>query len=529
MSPYGVIFFVLLSLFTSSKTDPCVNYSPLPFPYDRYVTNNISGSEVSVLHDRHIEEAWYRAGHSLDMPDTPPALLQCGTTFPVWMDGNIPNASDGEVERTACIVGVIAGNYNNCVHHLEIRVKNCGDYRVYRLLPTPSNDEAYCFGANKAEIDGDNSTYTSDHPTEETGNTSTVTVLPTEEETDETTLDPCSNYSPLPNAYDRYYYNVISGSSGSVLHDRHLVEGWYRAGLSLDMPTVAPSHLYCGTYFPVWLNGNLPNASEGIVERTACFLGNLAGNYCVHHLQIRVKDCGSYRVYYLYPTPSNDEAYCFGMEKIDTDGNKTTIPPGNTTNSPATAPPTEEETDDPPLDPCTYYSPLPNAYDRYYYNVINGSSGSVLHDRHLAEGWYRAGLSLDMPTVAPSHLYCGTNFPVWLNGSVPNISEGIVERTACFLGNQAGNYCVHHLQIRVKDCGSYRVYYLYPTPSNDEAYCFGMEKSETNATLPISTTPSPPTTTQIDPCHSYSVLPSYEYRYVQNTVNENSSFIQDRT
>ena len=60
--------------------------------------------------------------------------------------------------------------------------------------------------------------------------------------------------------------------------------------------------------------GNLPNASEGIVERTACFLGNLAGNYCVHHLQIRVKDCGSYRVYYLYPTPSNDEAYCFGKQ-----------------------------------------------------------------------------------------------------------------------------------------------------------------------------------------------------------------------
>ena len=114
----------------------------------------------------------------------------------------------------------------------------------------------------KIEIDGDNSTYTSDHPTEETGNTSTVTVLPTEEETDETTLDPCFNFSPLPNAYDRYYYNIISGSSGSVLHDRHLVEGWYRAGLSLDMPTVAPSHLYCGTYFPVWLNGEFKDTIE---------------------------------------------------------------------------------------------------------------------------------------------------------------------------------------------------------------------------------------------------------------------------
>ena len=69
------------------------------------------------------------------------------------------------------------------------------------------------------------------------------------------TSDPCYEYSPLPNAYDRYYYNVINGSSGSVLHDRHLPEGWYRAGVSLDMPNIAPSLLYCGTYFPVWMDG----------------------------------------------------------------------------------------------------------------------------------------------------------------------------------------------------------------------------------------------------------------------------------
>lgn len=67
-------------------------------------------------------------------------------------------------------------------------------------------------------------------------------------------------------------------------------------------------NLFCLNYFP----GNIPNISEGIVERKVCFLGNQAGNFCVHHLQIQVKNCGDYRVYYLYPTPSNDEAYCFG-------------------------------------------------------------------------------------------------------------------------------------------------------------------------------------------------------------------------
>lgn len=82
-------FTIFLSAFlTYSKADPCENNSPLPFPYDRYVTNNISGSEVSVLHDRHLERAWYRVGHALDMATTAPSLLQCGTTFPVWMNGN---------------------------------------------------------------------------------------------------------------------------------------------------------------------------------------------------------------------------------------------------------------------------------------------------------------------------------------------------------------------------------------------------------------------------------------------------------
>uniref|UniRef100_K1QTE6 Pancreatic secretory granule membrane major glycoprotein GP2 n=1 Tax=Magallana gigas TaxID=29159 RepID=K1QTE6_MAGGI len=451
---------------TYSKADPCENYSPLPFPYDRYVTNNISGSEVSVLHDRHLERAWYRVGHALDMATTAPSLLHCGTTFPVWMNGSIPDISDGEASRRACILGNINGNF--CVHHLEIRVKNCGSYRVYYLPPTPSNDEAYCF-----EIDIDNTTSSESNTTSvPTTNSPTTTISRpgSGNVTSVPTSDPCFNYSPLPNAYDRYYYNVINGSSGSALHDRHLPEGWYRAGVSLDMPNIAPSHLYCGTYFPVWMDGNIPNISEGIVERKVCFLGYQAGNFCVHHLQIQVKNCGEYRVYYLYPTPSNDEAYCFELDDDETTDSPSTTRVSTTISRPGSG----NVTSVPTSDPCYKYSPLPNAYDRYYYNVINGSSGSVLHDRHLPEGWYRAGVSLDMPNIAPSHLYCGTYFPIWMNGNIPNQLEGIVERKVCFLGNQAGNFCVHHLQIQVKNCGEYRVYYLYPTPSNDEAYCFGL-------------------------------------------------------
>lgn len=66
------------------------------------------------------------------------------------------------------------------------------------------------------------------------------------------------------------------------------------------------------TVIVLYFVGEIPDTADGVVERTACFLGIAVGNYCVHHLQIRVRNCGLYRVYYLYPTPSNDEAYCFG-------------------------------------------------------------------------------------------------------------------------------------------------------------------------------------------------------------------------
>lgn len=39
------------------------------------------------------------------------------------------------------------------------------------------------------------------------------------------------------------------------LCDRYLVENWYVA-VQHKMPTIAPDLGYCGTTYPVWLNGN---------------------------------------------------------------------------------------------------------------------------------------------------------------------------------------------------------------------------------------------------------------------------------
>ena len=54
-------------------------------------------------------------------------------------------ASDGIVEVTAC-ADTTPGNSNCCEYTHPIRVKNCGHFMVYDLLPTIGCSIAYCAG-----------------------------------------------------------------------------------------------------------------------------------------------------------------------------------------------------------------------------------------------------------------------------------------------------------------------------------------------------------------------------------------------
>lgn len=54
----------------------------------------------------------------------------------------MPSDADGEVSRTACIVG-----FNGpCSKTITIKVKSCGNYRVYYLVPVPQTSTGYCIG-----------------------------------------------------------------------------------------------------------------------------------------------------------------------------------------------------------------------------------------------------------------------------------------------------------------------------------------------------------------------------------------------
>lgn len=63
--------------------------------------------------------------------------------------GTLPTESDGEVNRTVCIVGF----YKSCSKTLTIKVKNCGGFRVYYLVPAPQSSTGYCIGINALYLD----------------------------------------------------------------------------------------------------------------------------------------------------------------------------------------------------------------------------------------------------------------------------------------------------------------------------------------------------------------------------------------
>ncbi|KAK7484242.1 hypothetical protein BaRGS_00024491, partial [Batillaria attramentaria] len=75
---------------------------------------------------------------------------------------------------------------------------------------------------------------------------------------------------------------------------------------------------------------------------------------------------------------------------------------------------------------------------------------------------------------------CVTHAPMWMNGTHPDVADGVVDRTVCANFGGYGPHpervcCDAQLDVGVKNCGSFYVYYLRGTPSCPVAYCAGSE------------------------------------------------------
>ncbi|KAM5236510.1 oncoprotein-induced transcript 3 protein [Ctenodactylus gundi] len=123
------------------------------------------------------------------------------------------------------------------------------------------------------------------------------------------------------------------------------------------------------------------------------------------------------------------------------------------------------------LDPCSAYISLNEPW-RNTDHQLDESQGPPLCDNHIDGEWYRfTGMAGDaMPTFCIPENHCGTHAPVWLNGSHPLESDGIVERQAC--ASFKGNCCLWNTTVEVKSCpGGYYVYRLAKPSVCFHVYC----------------------------------------------------------
>ena len=57
------------------------------------------------------------------------SVFKCGTKFPGWLDGAHPTVKDGEVYGKV----YFSDHFKGCHHTIQISVKNCSSYHIYKL------------------------------------------------------------------------------------------------------------------------------------------------------------------------------------------------------------------------------------------------------------------------------------------------------------------------------------------------------------------------------------------------------------
>ena len=76
-----------------------------------------------------------------------PDERKCGTIVPGWLQGSLPYVKDGKVTRKVCF-----NRRNDCCRSsVEVEVRNCGGFYVYKLPKAPYCQLRYC-GSGKQEV-----------------------------------------------------------------------------------------------------------------------------------------------------------------------------------------------------------------------------------------------------------------------------------------------------------------------------------------------------------------------------------------
>lgn len=110
---------------------------------------------------------------------------------------------------------------------------------------------------------------------------------------------------------------------------------------------------------------------------------------------------------------------------------------------------------------CQNYQAITNNNGRKNtYVTIN-----VYCDSTLGPGWFRfqEATGTKMPTSCVPTNRCNTHAPGWLNGAHPTVADGQVTRQVRF--HYFSNCCNWSINIKVRNCGGYFIYYFNGTPA----------------------------------------------------------------
>lgn len=117
----------------------CKNYNTLKDASRKYNYVTVKPSEWKC--DNWVN-GWYRFGGAAGtkMRTKCPPRNRCGANHPAWLKGGHPTVAEGIATRKVCIH--VSGGC--CDRSLNIKVKNCGSYYIYKLTAPPLCDVRYC-------------------------------------------------------------------------------------------------------------------------------------------------------------------------------------------------------------------------------------------------------------------------------------------------------------------------------------------------------------------------------------------------
>ncbi|KAI4896481.1 hypothetical protein NFI96_003019 [Prochilodus magdalenae] len=159
--------------------------------------------------------------------------------------------------------------------------------------------------------------------------------------------------------------------------------------------------------------------------------------------------------------------------------------------------------------PCSNYTTL-----NHPWRATNESADDVCDQDFEWDGWYRLryqGIDIRMPESCSQG--CSTAVPLWLNGSHPQIDDGIATIQVC--GNDGTSCCspsYSTTSIRVKACkGNFYVYEFIKPALCNSVYCADINTLRQNTNPPTTNSTTPPSTntttnSSSDPCLTYTAL-----------------------